>query len=252
MLSSFSGITNPWQLARVYYTEETSSTMEDALRLSRGGDSSGTVVFTSYQKKGRGRFRERKWIAERGKNLLFSIFLETGAIRFPVSMLPVVLGYGVSLAIDESFGTTTLVKWPNDVLAGWKKLAGILCESHGDIVIAGVGINCNQTSFPRELRGSATSILLETGSEADVHTLLGVILARIHSLFVEENPLEGLAERLAYRGERVRIVSVHSRSTPRVAGEVIVLGIGGDGGLLVSDPVTGKTHSIFSGEISGT
>src|SRR5262249_55990945 len=73
------------------------------------------------------------------------------------------------------------LKWPNDVLVGGRKIAGILLESRSTasaepILVIGVGVNLGQREFPPELAGRATSVALETGRAVDRDTLLGALL----------------------------------------------------------------------------
>ena len=164
-----------WQ---IHHKDETESTNLDA-RAGRHGD-----VFTAdYQTAGRGRL-DHKWLSPPGANLMMSAVLSVeGLSPEQVATLPLVVGLAVAKAVRRLFvngqdvGRKTedvKLKWPNDVLVGGKKLAGILCERNGDNVIAGIGINVGQTEFPPEIADRATSLALLS---ADVFRLPSSVLS---------------------------------------------------------------------------
>jgi len=82
------------------------------------------------------------------------------------------LGLAAQRAVDDVAGVACDLRWPNDVLLNDKKLAGILVQTADSAVIAGIGVNVNQSAFPEELRSIATSLLLETGREHSKEALL--------------------------------------------------------------------------------
>ena len=121
---------------RIHHREETGSTNLDA-REGVHGD-----VFTAgYQTAGRGRL-DHKWTSPRGKDLLMSVVLDVAeADVAEVAALPLVIGLAAAKAVGG------MLKWPNDVFINGRKVAGILCERHGDRVIAGVGVNVHQSEY---------------------------------------------------------------------------------------------------------
>ena len=148
---------------RIHHKDETESTNLDA-RAGVHGD-----VFTAdYQTAGRGRL-DHKWLSPPKANLMMSAVLSVeGLAPDQVATLPLVAGLSVITALKNlthhcSTSTSDFdysLKWPNDILVNGKKLAGILCERHGDNVIVGIGVNVNQTEFPPELAARATSLVL--------------------------------------------------------------------------------------------
>ena len=149
---------------RIHHKAETESTNLDA-RTGVHGD-----VFTAdYQTAGRGRL-DHKWLSPPGTNLTMSVVLSVeGLAPDRVATLPLVAGLAVAKALrglvrerkDLRRETGDLkLKWPNDVLLGDKKIAGILCERHGDNVIVGIGVNVGQTEFDKEIAARATSLAL--------------------------------------------------------------------------------------------
>ena len=145
-------------------------------------------VFTAgYQTAGHGRL-DHKWLSPEGMNLMMSVVLSVeGLAPEHVSTLPLVAGLAVSKALKtltHHCSTSTsdfdyLLKWPNDVLVGGKKIAGILCERNGDNVIVGIGVNVRQRVWPNELNGRATSLLQETGKEFRVPQVRNAVLVQL-------------------------------------------------------------------------
>ena len=144
---------------RIHHKVETESTNLDA-RVGSHGD-----VFTAdYQTAGRGRL-DHKWLSPPKTNLIMSVVLSVeGLSPDQVATLPLVVGLAVCKSLASLFPLPSslfpLLKWPNDILVNGKKLAGILCERHGDNVIVGIGVNVNQTEFSPEIADRATSLVL--------------------------------------------------------------------------------------------
>jgi BirA family biotin operon repressor/biotin-[acetyl-CoA-carboxylase] ligase len=80
-------------------------------------------------------------------------------------ILTMALGLAVQRAVNDLAQVSTDLRWPNDVLLSERKLAGILVQAVEGALIAGIGLNVNQTTFPGEIAGIATSLKLETGTE---------------------------------------------------------------------------------------
>ena len=173
----------------------------------------GAVVVAEHQIAGRGRL-DRRWEAPPGKALLFSALLypDLEPDKLPLAGLMVAIAVydGICLSVGRNYElrianyeldkskiqnsafriphSAFILKWPNDILAGGRKLCGILCESGVDpkerrFVVAGVGLNVNQTAddFPGKLRGTATSLYLITNQTQPRDALLGSILNGIES-----------------------------------------------------------------------
>jgi BirA family transcriptional regulator, biotin operon repressor / biotin---[acetyl-CoA-carboxylase] ligase len=225
---------NPFPKARTEYVDSLPSTMEAALALAREGATTGSLVWAGEQTAGRGRFPERRWEGKRGASLLFTVVL-----RDPYPILPALslrIGLAVCLALEAEaqarglsvrgesakYESPTLpwVKWPNDLVAcvgfgasrmdgaghGGRagKLAGLLCEARPGFVLAGIGVNVNQSAFPAELNEKAASLRQCWGIEIGTGHLLGSILKELKTmpeLLGWKAMLEG---RLWKRGERVR------------------------------------------------
>jgi BirA family biotin operon repressor/biotin-[acetyl-CoA-carboxylase] ligase len=163
---------------RIEWHDVIDSTMTEASRLVAAGAPSGTVVGAEEQTAGIGR-HGRSWHSEPGSGLYVSIILHR---RFSAAALPVVtlaLGLAVRQAILNSADLACDLRWPNDLLIGSKKCAGILTTLETSAIIAGVGINVNHSSFPLELGGVAASLRMASGRMHSRERLLLELLSRV-------------------------------------------------------------------------
>ncbi|MBI3539254.1 MAG: biotin--[acetyl-CoA-carboxylase] ligase, partial [Candidatus Eisenbacteria bacterium] len=125
----------------------------------------GTVVVADAQPRGRGR-AGRGWHVTPHRGLALSLLLTEGGDRGRARSLPLAAGLALARAL-EALGLRADLKWPNDVLVGSRKLAGILCESRrtsgGDAVVIGLGVNVLDAAedIPPELAECATSLAIE-------------------------------------------------------------------------------------------
>jgi BirA family biotin operon repressor/biotin-[acetyl-CoA-carboxylase] ligase len=96
--------------------------------------------------------------------------------------LPLLTGVAVAAAIRSATGLRVGLKWPNDVLAGGRKLAGILAEQVGQAIVVGVGLNvsASRAELPVD---TATSLLLEQAADLDRQRLLTGVLAEFERLY---------------------------------------------------------------------
>jgi BirA family transcriptional regulator, biotin operon repressor / biotin---[acetyl-CoA-carboxylase] ligase len=154
----------------IHVFQETSSTNDVVDRLARDGVAQGAVVFAESQTKGRGRLG-RKWVSPAGKGLWFSVLLRPELRPQDATQLTIIAATALARALRQ-YELAPRIKWPNDILIGHRKLAGVLTELAAEIdriryVILGVGINVNATpsDFPPDVRAIATSLRIETGAE---------------------------------------------------------------------------------------
>jgi BirA family transcriptional regulator, biotin operon repressor / biotin---[acetyl-CoA-carboxylase] ligase len=148
--------------------EQTTSTNDVIEKLARDGVKEGVVVFAESQTRGRGRLG-RKWISPAHKGLWFSILLRPDLRPQETTQLTVASATALRRAIQTETGLKPEIKWPNDILVGGKKIAGILTELSAELdkvryVILGIGIdvNLNANELPAELRKTATSLKIES------------------------------------------------------------------------------------------
>jgi BirA family transcriptional regulator, biotin operon repressor / biotin---[acetyl-CoA-carboxylase] ligase len=153
----------------------TGSTNADLL--SRGGPE-GQVLVAESQTAGRGRMG-RSWISVPGASLTFSVLLRPSSVPAPRrGWLSLLTGVAVAWAVRDVSGVAAVLKWPNDVLAGSRKLAGILAEQSGDAVVIGIGLNVATPSdaLPASPSGlPATSLLVEGASVSREALLAGIL-----------------------------------------------------------------------------
>ena len=151
--------------------EQTTSTNDVVERLARDGVKEGAVVFAESQTKGRGRLG-RKWSSPTHKGLWLSVLLRPDLRPQETTQLTVISATALRRAIKTVTGLSADIKWPNDLLLGGKKVAGILTEMSAETdrvrhVIIGIGMDVNQdaSDLPGELRPIATSLKMESGDE---------------------------------------------------------------------------------------
>jgi BirA family transcriptional regulator, biotin operon repressor / biotin---[acetyl-CoA-carboxylase] ligase len=196
----------------------------------------GMVVNTGHQTSGRGQ-HARSWISDKEKNLSFSVgFKPPSAERLP--LLTMAAAGAVAEELCQHTGEKIHLKWPNDVLAGNKKIAGILTEciflgSNPDRVVLGIGVNVGQAQFPDQLSQSAVSLAQISKNVPPLESLLAGFLSRIEQAYMHWHKRDTklhveLSKNLEGYGEWVRL---------QVDGEIKeglykFLGIGENGELL--------------------
>ena len=179
------------------HLRSTESTNTRARELAAAGAPHGTLVSAREQSAGRGR-QGRTWTAAPGRALLCSLI-----VREPPRLLPMAAG----LAVAEAIGPQALLKWPNDVLVGGRKVAGILVEGRPQEgwAVLGIGVNValRQEDFPPELRDSAGTLGLD---QQAIEPTLGRVLESLELWLAAEPPavLAAARERDALRGKQVR------------------------------------------------
>lgn len=162
------------------YSETTPSTQ----RMLGPGDLEGTVAVADEQTEGRGRLG-RSWHAPAGTALLFSTLLIPAVEPSRLPELSLVAGNAVAKAIADITGLDPKIKFPNDILIGGRKVAGILAESSEGRVLLGIGVNANQeeAELPADAQTEPTSLRLELGRRVDRAELLAAILARLEPAY---------------------------------------------------------------------
>jgi BirA family biotin operon repressor/biotin-[acetyl-CoA-carboxylase] ligase len=151
--------------------ERTTSTNDVVEKLARDGVKEGAVVFAEAQTKGRGRLG-RVWQSPTRRGLWFSVLLRPDLRPQETTQLTVISATALRRAIKNVAGLSAEIKWPNDVLLGGKKIAGILTEMSAEVdrvrhVIIGIGVDVNQDAneFAGEVRQTATSLKLAADEE---------------------------------------------------------------------------------------
>ncbi len=242
---------NLWTSVEV--VESTGSTNADLL--SRGGPE-GQVLVAEEQTAGRGRMG-RSWVSQPGASLTFSVLLRPASI--PASRrgwLPLLTGVAVAAAVRDVARAAATLKWPNDVLIGDRKLAGILAEQSGDAVVVGIGLNVSTPDDalpvgPGGLR--ATSLLAAGGARVSREQLLAAMLRQLERRYMafrdDPDPERGglLAEYrslCATLGRSVRVELPGGRVRAGVAED-----IDADGRLLVAEPDGASPTPVAAGDV---
>jgi BirA family biotin operon repressor/biotin-[acetyl-CoA-carboxylase] ligase len=140
----------------------------------------GAVAVTEEQTEGRGRLG-RRWEAAPGTSILVSVLLVPPVEPPRLPELSLVAGGAVAQAIAEITGIEPAIKFPNDLLIGMRKVAGILAESSEGRVVLGIGVNVNQTAqeLPADTLTPPTSLRVVLGEPVDRARLLAAILLRL-------------------------------------------------------------------------
>ncbi|MBI4508936.1 MAG: biotin--[acetyl-CoA-carboxylase] ligase [Deltaproteobacteria bacterium] len=242
-----------WLGRDLHLLEQVGSTNDEAASRARAGAPHGTVVIADAQSIGRGR-QGHQWYSPPGHNLYLSAILRLAMP--PNAVPPLTLAAGIATCeVARCLGVPASLKWPNDVLVGGRKLAGILAEmstrgATTEVVILGVGMNVNSTTFPQDLSRTATSLRIERGGEAmdraDVLALLLFELERWINLFVSEGApaiVSAWKERTHFLGQRVSV---------KVEDKVVTgwaMDVDADGALLLGRE-DGTSLRVLSGEVT--
>lgn len=164
----------------ILHIDVTGSSNAELAAQAAAGAPTGTVLIVEEQLAGRGRLG-RRWRAPAGSSLMMSILLRPD--RVPLGRrgwAGALLGLAIVGGVRQTAGIAANLKWPNDVLIGDRKCAGILAEAAGDAVVVGAGINV--TLSTDELpRPAATSLLL-AGNAPDRAELAAAVLDRLAEL----------------------------------------------------------------------
>jgi len=165
--------------------EHTTSTNDVIEKFARDGVEEGAVVFAESQTKGRGRLG-RVWVSPARRGLWFSLLLRPALRPQEVTQITVTAATALWRAIHRVTGLRSEIKWPNDLLVGGKKVAGILTELSAELdrvkhVTLGIGVNVNQSpgEFPADVRRLATSLKIESGETVSRPELAVAILREL-------------------------------------------------------------------------
>jgi BirA family biotin operon repressor/biotin-[acetyl-CoA-carboxylase] ligase len=176
--------------SRVLYFSSIGSTNDVAAALAASAGSEGAVVVADAQSAGRGR-RGRVWFSPPGAGLYVSTVLTPARARWApdkaTTILTLAAGVALAEAIQHVTGLAPDIKWPNDLLVGRRKLAGILAEGVGapapagvvQAVVLGFGVNVRRAAYPPELGDRVTALEPELGRPVDRAALLVAALSAL-------------------------------------------------------------------------
>lgn len=159
----------------VFIHENLDSTNAQAFRLLEQGVEAPFLVLAERQTSGRGR-RGRRWVSPFADNLYYSLVRRVEGGARQLEGLSLVVGLAVLQTLRQLGVADAGLKWPNDVLVGGRKLAGILLELSGDPadvchVVIGIGINANMTADEEQIDQPWTSMARELGVQIDRNAL---------------------------------------------------------------------------------
>lgn len=236
-----------WREVRV--VAETGSSNADLA--ARGAEDEGLVLVAEYQNAGRGRL-DRQWTAPPRSGIFVSVLLKPEEV--PVARwgwLPLLVGVAAAGAVSRVGGVDVRLKWPNDLLIGDRKLAGILAERAGAGVVVGIGLNVTLREDELPVPG-ATSLALAQSITTDRDPLLRALLRDLETWYERWRAAGGDArasglhaaytEACATIGRRVRV------ELP--AGRVLVgtaTGVDEDGRVVVDGP--GGPEAVGAGDV---
>jgi BirA family biotin operon repressor/biotin-[acetyl-CoA-carboxylase] ligase len=223
---------------------ECSSTNDEAARLARAGARHGTVVIAEAQKAGRGR-DGRVWSSPPG-GLYLSAVLRPMLPLVDVPPMTLAIGIAVCDAARQA-GASAVLKWPNDVLVGGRKLAGVLVEAQSqggklDSVVVGIGVN-----LTNEVPAAAISLAEASGHSIDRQGFIESLLALVER-WVDRYVASGLEAIIPAWQDRMA-TGLSARAT--IDGEPLVGAVAGldlDGALLLRGD-DGRLHRVRSGDV---
>jgi BirA family transcriptional regulator, biotin operon repressor / biotin---[acetyl-CoA-carboxylase] ligase len=225
----------------------TGSTNDDAMEAARAGAPHGATFVADLQTKGRGR-RGTSWSSPSGENLLCSVLLRPALDPERAGTLTLAVGLAARDVAASRLDVPVLVKWPNDLIAGERKLAGILLESQlaagkVEAIVVGVGLNLLTREFPADI--PATSLAALGGRDVERESVLVDLLAALEQrLAVHE--ARGLAAVLDELRAHDALIGRRVRVEERAG---IARGIAESGALLLED-AAGALHALTAGSVA--
>lgn len=230
----------------IFIYDKTDTTNERAKSNSDAPD--GSLFIAEVQTNGKGS-RGRGWTSPKGTGIWHSILLKPDISPMEVSQITLVAG----LAVCKAVGLNSMIKWPNDVVIGGKKICGILTEMSAEInmvnyVVCGIGINVNMEAFCEELADKATSMYIESGRKYTRNEIISTLMNEFE-YFYKKFLNEGLQSLLdEYKkhcitlGRNVNVIF----KKENVTGRAIDVD---ENGALIVETENGKI-AVTSGEVS--
>ena len=245
-----SGLGTQWAGQDIVYFKEIDSTNRYAKKLAGQGAAHGTMVLADTQTAGRGR-RGHSWISPAGSSISMTLILRPDVPPAQVAKISLLTALATANAIRRVTGLDVRIKWPNDIVAGGRKVCGMLMEMDATpekvaSVVAGVGINVHQTQFPEEIAHSASSLDLLAGrriSRADIVRAFLQEYERVWALG-DEAMMRAYRERSATIGQRVQVIGLNGTYTG-TAQDVTE-----SGSLLVRADEDGEVREVLAADVS--
>jgi BirA family biotin operon repressor/biotin-[acetyl-CoA-carboxylase] ligase len=240
---------------RIHHFFKIDSTNTVAMRMAEQGEPHGALVLAEEQTGGRGR-AGRSWVSEKSMGIYCTILLRPPIPPAHAPLLTLVAGLAARDAAAEELDSAPDIRWPNDLLIGGRKFAGILTEMHAEpdrihYAVVGIGVNVNHAKMPTELADIATSLKIETKKAHSRFELLIRLLRhfdRYYNQFISSGA-QPIVRRFAevssyFRGKRVRITTSTESFTGTTAG------LEPSGVLRVSRDDGRGTELVLSGDVA--
>ena len=236
---------------QIEYLEEIDSTNTELKRRARLGAPSGLVLVADGQTAGRGRM-ERSFLSPRGSGLYMSVLLRPVRLT-EAGRMTTLTAVAVARALTK-VGVDAGIKWVNDLIAGGKKICGILAEAgsfEGEpFAVIGIGVNLAHTAFPEALAAIATSVEDETGRVPDRNALAKSILEELATLDLQGEgnaaAMDEYRARCILLGKPIRVFPFGGEPFDATA-----LFVEDDGSLTVKPETSGSTPvRLSSAEVS--
>ncbi|MGH7824542.1 MAG: biotin--[acetyl-CoA-carboxylase] ligase [Candidatus Binatia bacterium] len=240
---------------KIHYFAQLDSTNSYARRLAEQGSPEGEVVIAEAQTRGRGRLG-RAWISPPHLNLYLSLILRPRLLPADAPQITLMAAVALADAVASYAAILPSIKWPNDILVGGKKLAGVLSESSCgreriDFVILGIGINLNYPAelMPAAIREQATSLLIINQKVVQREAFLGRLIQDLDRCYGElgDSGFGAIAPRwearFGLKGEKVKVKMIDETLVGTATG------IDQDGALIVVDD-SGTAHRVIAGDVT--
>jgi len=230
------------------------STNSALMAAGLAGAADGTLFCTEHQHAGKGR-RGRQWHSVLGGSLTFSVLWRFDNGLQSLSGLSLAVGLAIARAVNRHSRHPAKLKWPNDVLVDYRKLAGILVEVQGDmhgaaLAVVGIGLNVRLNETQRDAVDQAVVDLAEMGVTVGRNQLLADCLLELHAVLTlfRQHGFAALRDDWlaldAYAGKRVALTLPDARSVQGVAS-----GVDETGAFLLRD-ARSTLNPYSGGEIS--
>ncbi len=262
------GVPTHWAgQGEIRYAPQMDSTNTVLKIMAAAGAPKGSLAVCEFQRQGKGRLG-RGWEAAEGENLLHSLLLKPKLPTERAQLCTLAAAVAMAEAMEDTVpGLLVHIKWPNDLMIGGRKCAGILSEISADMdgiafLVMGIGVNVNQQAFPGELAARATSLRLELerlgkskprqegeGSPIDRCALLRDYLARVEQAMdaLEQQGLAGILAEYQRRsitlGAIVRVMGTGESFSGRAES------LDETGALWVKDE-QGNSRRVLAGDVS--
>lgn len=245
-----SGLGTQWAGREIVYFKEIDSTNRYAKKLAAEGAAHGTLVLADTQTAGRGR-RGHSWISPAGSSISMTLILRPEVPPAQVAKISLLTALATANAIRRVTGLDARIKWPNDIVAGGRKVCGMLMEMDATpervaSVVAGVGINVHQTQFPEEIAHSASSLDLLAGRRISRSVIVRAFLQEYERVWAlgDEAMMRAYRERSATIGQRVQVIGLNGTYTG-TAQDVTE-----SGSLLVRADEDGEVREVLAADVS--